>query len=522
MTFRKIDEDCVNGDQPFDSFVLKRVRDNINEAFVERPRRVSQTFASDVLPVLHGYPETNYMILGVFPISNPSVISQIKGDLLIEVQDDDVVLTPVLLDDTGLIIDLNESSSVTVSPGDTKASIEWNLRSQSSYVILAVQAESSPYAASKQDETFTLGSSTFLTNLDGYFDFGAGSGLSLDFNKRYILTFDSSSVLPDRIFEKEFLVGDHRSNRYIKVFPPIDNSNIRNFIENTTFTASITTIGSVILKGYCLKEFYSATDDLPISETITAYEPSYPPDFFQINNLYAKQFEFYKNVTPIFHFGGTNDRNQDDVHSRNVCPNGEVVFCADSDWRDVGACMLPANRYEDSLDINGTEYDRTKLIISGIAVCSLRGEGVNFIDEMEGRIRANLTTFGTDWDVDEVNLPISAGSVTGGVLSVPIRGEATPYIADAIPASGTAGAALTFHTMRGLFRTQLNNVYYNAGRQYVTFFLEIEDDEVLYNRMLRLQFKGAEFTKGGIRILNGRGLFIYVPSFTVWVAEGAK
>jgi hypothetical protein len=323
------------------------------------------------------------------------------------------------------------------------------------------------------------------------------------------------------------LIADHHSNRYIKIFPPLPNSLIERTLESNTFDVNITPIGSAILKGYTLKEVIDEQDDKPLKTEstttvrVTNYDPYYPTDFQNINNLHGFEYNFYKNFTPLYHFGGTNDRNNEDIHGRNICPVGEVVFCADSDWRDVGACMIP-KRDNDKIDVNGTEYDRTKIIITGIAMCAIRGEDRQYADEMQGRIRANLTSFDTDWNQDEVNLPISPGFVTGAVLDVPIRGDATPWIADAIPASGTAGGALTFHTMRGLFKYKASPNEIRRGNVFIPFYFEVDDEFVDVERMLRIQFKGSDYTRDGLRVLNGRGLFIYVPSFTVFLAQEAK
>jgi hypothetical protein len=409
-----------------------------------------------------------------------------------------------------------------LEPGDNEIDLTWDVRSQGNDAILAIKIKSLAVTATKQTVTFSSGSSTFIKNLDGYYDLGVSSGVTLDFDKRYILSFDSASIsLPESIANREFLIADHHSNRYIKIFPPIANSLIERTLESNTFDVNITNISSLVLKGYALKEVID-DEDVPLRSDSVSYDPYYSPDFQNINNLHGFEYNFYKNFTPIYHFGGTNDRNNEDIHGRNICPVGEVVFCADSDWRDVGACMIP-KRDNDKIDVAGTEYDRTKLIITGIAMCAIRGEDRQYADEMQGRIRANLTSFDTDdWDQDEVNLPISPGFVTGAALDVPIRGDATPWIADAIPASGTAGGALTFHTMRGLFKYKASPNEIRRGNVFIPFYFEVDDEFVDVERMLRIQFKGSDYTRDGLRVLNGRGLFIYVPSFTVFLAQEAK
>lgn len=523
--FKKIDQDAVNNDEPFDTFLLQGIASNVTASSKLRYKKCGHTFVIGEEPILSYYAEDSLWAVWpicIFPVGDK--FNSIKVEIYCDVQDSNIYVKPCLLRKNGKGIYNVPTSEQNLSVGTNQIiTLEYNLPQKGGTYILGMMIRSSLDVPSKQSYTFSAPHDVFTTIDQGKLDL-TGAGFTMTTSKRYALLLSPiGATAPEINNARTLMVLDHgTSDNFVKTYPMVNGLGIGSDSYSFDLEAELLEIGAMKVFGYSIYETdFNSSRDLT---NILGYNQGYVPSTFIISQLYAENLENHKNNVPIFNCGGTVDRNHTDAIDRIISPIGSLCYVGDTSWRTIGSTMV-SNKFQDVVDYQGNEVERTRTKVGVLAFCAASGPTLhNYRLNLAVRTRwLSFDNISEEWDDEEEYLPDVYGSkYPTNIISDYFGDGRETLIALEYPLDQTSIPDIynspSWHALRGLIPlSAFERDPDNPKFSYIEF--EVDDTDTNEDRMCLLQIGGGRLVGDTGNLGSHHHLYCWVPTFSLWTIE---
>jgi len=506
--FLALDDAALDGDEPYDAFLLHRIVDQLLAAHEDRVQRLSSFFPVQGRPILASHKTTGY-VLGISRILKGE--KTYSCDLRSIVRDAGVNVGLALLPLQGsrrlTMRDPDTAIGVTAAATDSLTSVDVeDYQGQIVAWILLVKSNSSATTSTVSKSGTIFQGRSKLTGLGGL-TWTSGKRWKIDF----INPAAGSPTGPDDFPDTRTVAWWDSGNSEAYVWPHYANEDILSSWATGNYQVRNTVIGQIEILSwriYC-------TDTVDLQDLKDLLRPGLPPAAAAIKRIYVRQREQYLRRTRTLCHRASYD--PDDVDGSGNVKNlwGSMVDYDDATLHDVG-CTI-SRGLDATLDQDGSTTHTRSVMTVALLVMAM---GYSRESDLGLTFSARNDSFsGGAWNTNTDTTTIT------GYASIPaLQSVKTSHI----PARRTADANLMnvgtgiedFQYLKGAL--DIDEIDPRAGqdttvRDALTLLVyDVDDATPTPPRNVRLRLKGFGTNAAGESLTQ---MSIWTLACGVWISE---